>query len=212
MKVLIPFLLCFLTACGIQLRHPICESSLIRLPDEFTGTYEIVVPNTSVAWSGNTVLKSIQVRIGPNSLVGSGDVDSIPGWGRICQIDNRYFVEERNSNGTYSFSEISKFSNGLILSVMSADLEAAKSKNFPLQYVPNFDKATGNVDEGFSLSLFSTSFVLDNTSLTAQQVLSVSKPISMQTVLREIPASTRFKPTIQWHLTKMGIESASSSQ
>ena len=197
-----------LGACSGQLRRPICLTSLTTLPADLTGVYEIVMPSPSVAWSSQVILKTVQVDLSPNSVMSSALL-SRASEQKLCVIDGRYILEKVNANGTYAVSEFSKFSQGLVISTLTVDLDQAVAKGYKIHYLPKADRVvqdpsnhapifTGFGDGG-------SSFILDNTGLTPTQVLATMKPISFQMVMRSLPTRTKFKVKDRFRLTPEGL-------
>ncbi len=181
-----------LSACNGQVRKPFCAHSLATVPQDLQGTYEVVVPAISAPWSGNMILKTVQIQLGPRSATTSIPTQGFIPFGQMCIVDGRTFLEQQNGNGTYSVSEIDKFPQGILLSQMSLDVHAARAKGFKLHYLPNVRAALGDLDgqSRASISFENGGFILDNTALSQQQMLSVMKALSFQVVLRSIPATT----------------------
>jgi hypothetical protein len=119
----------------------------------------------------------------------------------FCQVQNKYYLEQMNLNGTYSLTEINKGDQGLVMAQQSVDVEKAVAKKFKILYLPMVDQP--QVDgSAYHSGLSNGDFILDNTNLTADEVLTVIKPVSMQIILKTVPQQMRgFKPahTYRWN-------------
>ncbi len=187
MRYLILLISILVSACGVQLRKPFCTESLSEVPAELVGKYEVVAPSSSVAWSGNMIIKSISIEISNKSLSLSKAIPGAPDTGQICRVNGRIFSENENQDGTFSLSEISKFDQGLIISLFSLDLDLAAKLNYKTHYFPRLAPDifnNGVLTQENDIGLTQSKFVLDNSNLTQEQVLKVLKPISYQTVFR----------------------------
>ena len=181
-KLLLLVITLLLSACGVQLRVPFCESYLSEVPQEFLGSYEIIAANTSAEWSNNTVIERLAVEVTPQSFGVSTGSDQATSPTGMCQYNKRFFMESENSNGTYGLYEISTFQHGLILGFFSLDVKQSQKNGFPLIYLPSVDFRTG-----FSLNLNLNQmqeYILDNRALSQDQVLKVMKPLMYQSMLR----------------------------
>ena len=179
----------------MQLRAPFCRDSLSQTPVEFRGRYEMTIPAASAKWSGNFVLKSSRIEIDERSISSSESYPlARPGRTTYCRVGGRFYVDQEKANGTHAVSELERMDHGMALSALSIDLEAARKKGFRLDYLPSSAAAAlaGAPPSGFFAFDGSAGFILDNTTLTAEQVLTVSRPVSFQTILRSTPGSKAF--------------------
>ena len=195
------FFLLFLSACGSQLRKPFCENPLPALPESVQGQYEVVAPLVSPSWSGSIALKSLQVELQAKQFVASASVTGLPKWGRACSLDGRLILEEENPNGTYTLVEVTKYGRALVFSPLAIDPDLARKAGFLLHYVPDFRMAVG---AGASVPLpgggsIDSNFILDNSSLSARQVLSVTKPMTFNMTLQSVSRKP-FKPVMRVQL------------
>ncbi|HWU42069.1 MAG TPA: hypothetical protein VN132_01485, partial [Bdellovibrio sp.] len=127
-------LLLFLTACSSQFREPVCTNYLTSFPEEFKGSYELTMPTNSAEWSGNFILKTNRVEIIDKTTDFSEAMKGMPGSGALCKINNRYFTEVQNANGTYSLTEVVPFPQGLLFSALQLDIDKAHQQGLKLHY------------------------------------------------------------------------------
>ena len=183
-----------MTGCGSYLRASFCTHPLMSFPSEFQGMYDVVIPTQSAAWGNNAVLKSMQVELKNDRLIASNNFPGFSSDGKICQVSGRYFAEQQNADGTFSVTEFTKFSEGMILSALALDLEHARKAKLGLQYLPRdviyqTDENSNNFSFGFNPSIF----VLDNRSMPSESVLEFTTPVSYQIVLRLHKAAATLK-------------------
>ena len=140
------------------------------------------------------MLKSVRVELQAQMALSPIPLNGFEGYGTICQVNGRIFLEQQNPNGTYGLMEVSTFAQGLIVSTLSVDLEAARAAQYGLHYLPDISGAIKERGESaaFNFNFDQGSFILDNRNLTPQQVLSVTKHVVYQTVLRKLASAKRF--------------------
>jgi len=204
MKFILIIAVLFLSACGAQLRKPFCEETVSEIPIQFAGTFEVALPSTSPTWSNNTLLGKALVKIDKKTIQGPEQIPVFATSSRLCLVENRFLLEQRNSNGTYSLSEFSKFDQGVIISTLSLDVEAAQKKGMMIHYLPT-TKVLRKDEAVFDLVPDENPFILDNTGLGPKEVLSVMTPMSYQVILREVAVTENFIFKTKVKITEHGF-------
>jgi hypothetical protein len=196
-------LLLTLGACGSKLRTSVCHDKFEKPPKSYWGEYEVVIPSPAAELSSALTLRLTLLKVSatgisisqtPSSVISHGDFK-----GGACWVGGRYIIETLNQDRTYSLSELLPFGDGLVSSTLTVDLEAVLEKGYPVHFLPQVDSMVVGGTISFPatgvFSTFGPIAILDNSRLSAEEVVDVSRRISMQIILNRVTKAQTFAPS-----------------
>lgn len=191
MKILIILSALFLTACGSQLRHPLCKDSLTEFPDDMVGTYTItsVQPDPSANNASSFTEQTIEIKKDGIGIPGAFIHQIIlPPMGNLCMIGGRVFGEKINDNSTVTMTKIEATSYGLALSELSFSVDDLKSKNIPYIVVPELSILGTDLEQRWTdnIMIGPRTLIVDNSNTSANDLIKIAKRVSMYVTMNRV--------------------------
>ena len=193
---------------GSALRAPFCQSSLSEVPDQYLGTYEVTNFSSNSEFNNVLSFDKIQIQVEKNGISlpgGQVPIAAHNSENMLCEYSGILYFQQGANGGTFQVSRLEASAGGLHVSPLFFDPATLKAQHVNF-YIPS-DITTNYAEDPHQLTYSTTGFnllgnalIIDNRSMTAEQLLAMAQYSTLNFSYRRIPAITSKGKRIKFRL------------